>query len=71
MIYRFMLFALFFAVLLGGIRMLRTWDVAVDSQEIGRNETPGELSYNKMQATVVWLLAMKLLLWMAVAFDFS
>ena len=71
MIYRLLLVLIFFAFLVGGIRFFRDWDATVGSQDIGRSETPGELSYNKMQAAVVWGLAMKLLLWMAFAFDFS
>jgi len=71
MIYRLLLALVFLAVLVGGLVFFRSWDRVIGSQTIDRSETPGELSYNKMQATVIWVLAMKLLLWMTFAFDFS
>jgi hypothetical protein len=71
MMYRFFLILMFLGVLIAGIRLLRNWDTTVGSQDMGRAETPGELSYNKMQATVLWVFMMKLILWGAIAIDFS
>ena len=69
--YQILMILVLLACLVGGIQLLRTWDETTSSNSMGRRETPGELSYNKMQFVVLWLLGMKLLLWMAFAIDFS
>ena len=54
--------------IIGGLIVLKKWDQIFGRALDCRSETPGEISYNKVQVVAVWLIAIKLLLWMFFSF---
>lgn len=58
-------FGIALALVLGvGVMLFKNWNALFGSDPNWKSESSGAATYSKMQAIVLWLIIVKLLIWM-------